>query len=317
MMSVKTAVFGEALFDLIEQGNDLLKAYIGGSPFNVARSFVKQGINTTYVSPISNDTYGNRIVEYAKDQGIILPNDNRSFLPTSIALVFTDENGQPDYSLYRKNVADLDVTAEKLIAMMPTDLSLFHTGSLALVPTMLPVLIECFDVLKAKQVLISLDINMRKGVESDNSAYVSAVKELTSYANIVKVSDEDLLLLGITDSPLEGAKQILDSLQSDKGIVLLTEGENGATIVTSKVCLHKPVYQPKQFVDAVGAGDTFFSAFLSKLLSNEKITSASNPDTLELALNYGLMAATLNVEKNGCQPPSRDEVLTALEERKA
>jgi fructokinase len=313
-MSINTAVFGEALFDLIEQGNDLLKAHIGGSPFNVARSFVKQGVNTTYVSPISKDRYGARIFEYAKEQGISLPSDNRSVLPTSLALVFTDESGQPDYSLYRKNVADLDITAGKLIALMPSDLNLFHTGSLALVPAMLPILIECFEALKAKQVLISLDINMRKGVESDNHAYVSAVKALTCYADIVKVSDEDLQLLGVADSPIDGAKQILASLKNTKGIVLLTEGENGATVVSTKQCLHKPVYQPKQFIDAVGAGDTFFSAFLSRLLLEKNPSFDLASHDLESALAFGLMAATINVQRHGCQPPTKQEVTSELAE---
>lgn len=312
-MSVKTAVFGEALFDLIEQDNDLLQAHIGGSPFNVARSFVKQGLDTTYVSPLSTDRYGKRIYTYACEEGIKIPSSNRSAMPTSLALVFTDENGQPDYSLYRNNVADLDITAEKLMSIIPEGTRLFHTGSLALVPSMLSTLVNCFKQLKAKDVLISLDINMRKGVELDNEAYIAAVKELTSYADIVKVSDEDLHLLGINLPALEGAKQVLASLHN--GLVVLTEGEKGATLISDKICLHKPVYQATTFVDAVGAGDTFFSAFLSTLLNEGALDMPPSDAALQDALEFGLMAATLNVEKNGCQPPSKQEVIEALRHR--
>lgn len=312
-MSVKTAVFGEALFDLIEQGDNLLKAHIGGSPFNVARSFVKQGVDTTYISPISTDRYGQSIFTYAIQEGINVPANNRSSLPTSVAIVFTDDRGQPDYSLYRKHVADLDINAEKLMAMIPENISFFHTGSLALVPEMLPVLVECFKQLKAKRVRISLDINMRKGVEPDNNAYIRAVKALTKYADIVKVSDEDLQLLGIDSNPLEGAKQILSIL--DDGLVVLTEGDKGATLISKDMCLHKPVFKPSKFVDAVGAGDTFFSAFLATLLSDGVFDKKQSKAELEKALDFGLMAATLNVEKNGCQPPSKRQVLEALRQR--
>ena len=45
------AVFGEALFDLIEAPAGDIIACIGGSPFNVARSFVRQGVPCTYVAP--------------------------------------------------------------------------------------------------------------------------------------------------------------------------------------------------------------------------------------------------------------------------
>ncbi|MEP1444479.1 MAG: PfkB family carbohydrate kinase [Paraglaciecola sp.] len=313
-MQLKAAVFGEALFDLIEQPDHTLTAHIGGSPFNVARSFVKQRISTVYVSPISTDRYGDRIYDYAKSEGMILPDQNRSKKLTSLAVVSLDASGQPDYSLYRSNVADLDVSAAKLIATLPNDIQLFHSGSLTLVPSMLTVLGPCFEYLKSKNVLISVDVNMRKGVELDNDKYIAAVKELLKFADIVKVSDEDLNLLGIDLPPIEGARQILSML--DNGLVVLTEGAEGATLLGNDFTVSQPVFQPAKFEDAVGAGDTFFSAFLSKLLSTTNEDSfehiVSNKAKLEAALIYGLMAATLNVEQCGCQPPTKQEVETAL-----
>ncbi len=315
-MTTKTAVFGEALFDLIEQSDDQLSAHIGGSPFNVARSFAKQGLDTHYLSPLATDRYGERLFEYAVSEGIQLPADNRSFLPTSLALVYTDADGQPDYRLYRQSIADLDIDAQQLIDLIPEDLALFHTGSLALVPSMVDVLVPCFIELKKRNVLISLDINMRKGVERDNEKYIAAVLSLVPFADIVKVSDEDLLLLGIDTAPLEGAQQILTQLNN--GIVLLTEGANGATLLTSTQSIARPVYTPTVFTDAVGAGDTFFSAFLAQLLRGQQEASDDNSwseEALIKALHFGLMAATLNVEQQGCQPPSQEDVIAALKTR--
>ncbi|MGB3726345.1 MAG: PfkB family carbohydrate kinase [Glaciecola sp.] len=312
-MTIKTAVFGEALFDLIEQHDKSLQAFIGGSPFNVARSFAKQGIAVDYLSPISIDEYGKRIFDYALSENISVPANNRSSLPTSLALVYKDENGQPDYRLYRKHIADLDITAKQLMALVNDELDLFHTGSLTLVPDMLSTLKPCFEQLKAKGIIISVDINMRKGVEADNDAYVNAVLALLPYADIVKVSDEDLSLLGITAAPLEGAKQILAKLTN--GMVLLTQGEHGATLLSNNVEIQRPVFTPTEFVDAVGAGDTFFSAFLANLLSHSANKGAFTHSELEQALVFGLMAATLNVEKNGCQPPTAQDVIEALAQR--
>lgn len=309
-MGYKAAIFGEALFDLIEHKLDHLQAHIGGSPFNVARSFARQAIDTHYLSPISTDRYGDRLHAYALAEGMHLPKNNRSFLPTSLALVYTDENGQPDYRLYRKHIADLDIDSSTLLSMLPNDLALFHTGSLALVPSMLEVLTECFKALKEKGVFISIDINMRKGVEQDEVAYIHAVKSLLTYADIIKVSDEDLELLGIELPPEEGAKQILSQL--DDGVVLLTQGEHGATLLTDAISLNKPVFKPKQFVDAVGAGDTFFSAFLSEVMRAGALNRPWQQGGLDKALTFGLMAATLNVERNGCQPPTQEEVKAAL-----
>ena len=311
-MTQTAAVFGEALFDLIEQADNTLTAHIGGSPFNVARSFCKQGIETAYLSPMSTDIYGERLHSYALEEGIKLVENNRSNKPTSLALVTTDQQGQPDYRLYRHHIADLDVNASTLLSSIPSSIKLFHTGSLALVPRMLDVLIPCFTELKKRQVVISIDINMRKGVEENNQKYIDAVLQLLPYADIVKVSDEDLGLLNINLPALDGAKHILSMLQN--GLVLLTEGGDGATALSKSIQISKPVFKPKAFADAVGAGDTFFSAFLAGLLRNNTIDASNRSEKdIDNALTFALMAATLNVEKHGCQPPTQAEVLEALE----
>ena len=312
-MALNAAVFGEALFDLIEQDDNKLTAHIGGSPFNVARSFARQDINIHYLSPISTDRYGAKLHKYALEEGIVLPKQNRSENPTSLALVYLDEKGQPDYKLYRKQIADLHIDANALLGLLPEDLDLFHTGSLALVPSMLEVLVPVFKELKRRRVTISIDINMRKGVEIDNDRYINAVKTLLPYADIIKVSDEDLRLLNIHLAPLEGAKYILSELSD--GMVLLTEGADGATLLTNSLSISKPVFKPTVFADAVGAGDTFFSAFLAQLMREGLQKHLWQNVALEKALLFGLMAATLNVEKQGCQPPTETEVLEALSTR--
>jgi fructokinase len=313
MNKPKAAVFGEALFDLIEQTESQLRAHIGGSPFNVAQSFARQNIDICYLSPISKDVYGTRLQKFAIEEGITLPEHNRSDLPTSLALVYKDEHGQPDYCLYRRHIADLDIDAATLQSIIPEGIELFHTGSLALVPSMVDVLEPCFKTLKEQDVCISIDINMRKGVEFDNERYVNAVKSLANYADIIKVSDEDLLALGSTLAPLDGARDLL--AQTKASMVLLTLGEHGATLITEKFEVTKPVYTPNPFVDAVGAGDTFFSAFLALLLRLGQTKQPWLNDDLEYALQFALMAATLNVEKNGCNPPTQTEVELSLKSR--
>lgn len=309
----KAAVFGEALFDLIEQTEGILHSHIGGSPFNVAQSFARQNIDISYLSPISKDIYGTRLKQFASKESITLPENNRSDLPTSLALVYKDEQGQPDYCLYRKHIADLDIDAATLQSVIPEDIELFHTGSLALVPSMVDVLEPCFTVLKQRDVCISIDINMRKGVEADNESYVKAVTSLANYADIIKVSDEDLLALGSTVAPLDGAKKLL--AQTNASMVLLTLGEHGATLITNKFEVTKPVFSPTPFVDAVGAGDTFFSAFLAQLLRQGQIKQPWSDEALEYTLQFALMAATLNVEKNGCNPPTQIDVEHAMKAR--
>ena len=200
-MSINVAVFGEALFDMIQQENGDYRPYIGGSPYNVARSFARQGLSCSYLSPISTDFLGDKIFQSVNDDGITIPEHNRSPRTTSLALVYKDEEGKPDYRLYRKQVADLDISVEKLFSIMPNDIQLFHTGSLVLVPEMLDVLIPVITKLKTLGGKISIDVNVRKGVMVNHEQYVASIWRFVEFADIVKVSDEDLLLKGLTGEP--------------------------------------------------------------------------------------------------------------------
>ena len=85
-----------------------------------------------------------------------------------------------------------------------------------------------------------------------------------------------------------------------------------AEVITADYTYPLPVYVPEKFIDAVGAGDTFFSAFLSEYIRLNGFTTASSQATAIAALQFGLMAATINVQRKGCQPPAEDEVRQAL-----
>ncbi|MCY7296725.1 PfkB family carbohydrate kinase [Alteromonas sp. a30] len=312
-MKQKVAVLGEALFDLIEQDNGSFMPFIGGSPYNVARGFVRQGLESHYLSPISSDRFGKQIYQSIQEEGIFVPENNRSEKPTSLALVYRNQQGNPDYRLYRQSVADLDISAQKLLATLPQNLSLFHTGSLALVPHMLPVLLPVIQTLQQQRTPISLDVNVRLGVEPNHQAYTDAIMQCVALADIVKVSDEDLLLMGLKGDPLTLAKSMLTMMTN--GIVVLTLGEKGAFLLTENICIEQHSYPPECFGDAVGAGDTFFSAMLSQLLRTQAFEIATASEEIFAdALKFASLAATMNVEKTGCHPPSFEQVNERLAE---
>jgi fructokinase len=310
MKPTSVAVFGEALFDMIQQDNGDYRPFIGGSPYNVARSFVRQGLFCNYLSPISTDSLGEKIYQSALDDGIQLPVDYRSSKNTSLALVYKDDAGKPSYRLYRKGVADLDVTPERLLAVLPDDLTLFHTGSLALVPGMLDILIPVIKVLKTRGVKISIDVNVRKGVEDNHQQYIAAIWRFVEFADIVKVSDEDLELKGLYGEPEFHARAMLERMQD--GMIVLTLGEGGSQFFTDKAHLKQEVISPAVMGDTVGAGDTYFSALVAYLLKKEALHPGASDEVLKDALKFGAMAASLNVAQVGCHPPTFADVTAAL-----
>lgn len=313
MIKNRIAVFGEAVIDMIENNDCLFEAHVGGSPFNACRAFSRMGCDTHYLSPISTDEMGKKILRCALKDNISVPSFGASNKPTSLAIVSTDEHGSPDYVLYRDFVADLDIESDKLISIIPDYTDLFHTGSLALVPRMKDSLISVFEHLRNKGSRISIDINIRKSTFTDGDKYYDAVRELTGYADYVKVSDEDLNFISPDKNHLDACKELLDGKYTS--MVAYTEGAKGATLITETAIVSCAAIIPDKMGDTVGAGDTFFASLLSHLILNNEMNSESSTfseQTLQLALHFALTAASINVSRSGCHPPHFDEVAEKL-----
>ena len=73
---------------------------------------------------------------------------------------------------------------------------------------------------------------------------------------------------------------------------------------------------PLLALDTIGAGETFFAAFLARLRQGEwchlsAIQNAVNTigeETLSEALAYANTAAAINISRPGCSPPTKKEI---------
>jgi len=305
------AVLGEALIDLIAGGDGTYRAQLGGSPFNVAIGLARQGVEVSYLSPLSDDAFGDRLYDHLRHEGVNLPPGRRSTRPTSLALVAVDAAGAATYRLYREGVADLDITMAEVTSRLPGDLAIFHTGSLAITPDRVASIISLFDVLKQRDVVISVDINIRLGATRDTGAYLAGVMEVISRADIVKASDEDLAALQLHTDPCEAAEVAFRQMRS-KGLFILTEGHRGALLLGERGPIRRPAYRVSHVADTIGAGDSFQAALLAALrrrgLNRRSPGLGIDRAGLEESLDFACAAAALNVSRVGCSPPTADEV---------
>lgn len=303
------AVLGEALIDLIEGDDGAYRPHLGGSPYNVAIGLARQGVDVSYLSPFSDDTFGSQLQNTLKSEGVTVPIARRSLWPTSLALVKIDDEGLPSYRLYREGIADKDTSFEEIEANLATNLQIFHTGSLAITPSQLPKIRRLFRLMHELGVVVSLDINIRLGASLDTDAYLDGVRSLLGEADIVKASDEDLAALRIHEDPRKSAEIAFSEMKS--GMFLLTEGRGGAVLHTPQHTIEKSAYPIAQVKDTVGAGDTFHAAFLASLCSSGVINGPLADVGLEVlsdALDFACAAAAINVSRVGCSPPTRNEV---------
>ena len=153
------AVLGEALIDFIVGEDGAYRPHLGGSPFNVAIGLARQGVPVSYLSPFSDDTFGDQLHDALADEGVDLPLQRRSLWPTSLALVTIDEQGLPTYRLYREGIADKDTSFEEIAGNLPDGLEIFHTGSLAITPSQLPKIRKLFEYLHDRGVFWRQDAN--------------------------------------------------------------------------------------------------------------------------------------------------------------
>ena len=153
-----------------------------------------------------------------------------------------------------------------------------------------------------------MDPNVRPGFISDEPAYRARMDRMLALADIVKLSDEDLLwLMG----PGDVAAQARKLLEKGPKLVCITEGSKGARAITAAHEVFVAATKVKP-VDTVGAGDTFNAGVLASLHERGALQKAAvaglGEDALRGALSLATRAAAVTVSREGANPPTRAEL---------
>jgi fructokinase len=315
---IRVATAGEALIDMICGEDGRFDPCIGGAVYNLTRALARQSVDTLYLNPLSRDRFGRQLADGLSQDGVVLAVPEPVIEVTSIAVVSVNGQGHPDYAFYRQGVADRATSAVALAqacAQVET-LSVVCTGALALSPddasTYLPWLASQQQAGK----LIVIDANLRPSVMPDLKLYKSHVLTTLQYADVIKVSDEDLQNLGIAGATaLEQAQSLLHS--SCASFLALTRGSEGASLLTRNgAVFHAKETATLTIVDTVGAGDCFLAGMVVALL-DAGLTHDWGRDAVEAKqaqslLQNAIASASICVQRRGCVPPLREEVLAHI-----
>lgn len=307
-------IIGESLIDMIPLDNGTLQPLVGGSPFNVARAVGRLQSPSVYLAPLSKDRFGDLLYETLVHDNVQISSSTRSSKPTSLAVVSKNKAGQPAYSLYREGVADRDFSVETILAKMPHDLTVIHTGSLAIVPADIEKIRQILLNARERGITVSVDINTRPGVVDNTQNYINAVKSIIPLCDIIKASDEDLEFLGLKGSPEQLCEQLMSAMNG--GVSAVTLGSEGAIAFNGSDFVRHPGFKLDQVTDTVGAGDCFQAGILTSLYESGCLNSTALqalPETrIAEALHQGCACAALNVMRQGCNPPTKEELITFL-----
>lgn len=146
---------------------------------------------------------------------------------------------------------------------------------------------------------LSLLASMRKprliGLDSMNywiDTKRPALLKVLNKVDIFVANDQEARSLSGEDNLIKAAKSL--SCIGPK-MVLVKKGEHGVFFYSDKFMLALPAYPAEDVIDPTGAGDTFAGAFMG-YLSRTKVLSRQN---IKLALEYGTVAASFNIEDFG------------------
>ncbi len=301
---IQVALAGEALIDLIADAQGTLTPCLGGAVYNLARALSRQGIGVAYLNPLSSDRFGRRLANELLQDGVTLARNEPIQQVTSLAVVNLDDTGHPDYAFYREGVADREISAKGLQEACTSlrDLEMVCTGALALDARDQQHYVPWLTSQKAAGHWVVVDANLRPSVMPDIESYREAIHRTLALADIIKVSDEDLVHLGLNgETPLASAQQLLE--QTSAKLLALTLGEQGAWLLSANG-VHRFGRESAELciVDTVGAGDSFLAGLLTALFKNN--FDLGSPTSLDSLLSHAIASASLCVQQKGCVPPT-------------
>jgi fructokinase len=272
--------FGEVLWDILPTGT-----VPGGAPMNVAYHLHKQNKNPALITRIGKDEKGTELLAIFSNHGVCTD---------YFQVDEQHETGKVYAHLNEKNEATYEIVqpvAWDFISLEPAHLALveqasfFVFGSLACRnETSRHTLFQLLEKAKTKV----LDINLRAPHYNR-----PLLEELLSRADILKLNDQELELLGSwygTNGDFEsGISAIGDRFQIP--LIVVTCGADGAVLYDGQH-FHQQKGIEVAVADTVGSGDAFLAGLLSQMMNG-----ASYPAALEYANKLGAFIAT---KKGAC-----------------
>jgi fructokinase len=256
-------VTGDAVVDLIPNGETNYLKCPGGAPANVAVAISRLGGDSAFFGRVGQDPLGRFMKQVLKDEGVdtqhmLLDEEHR----TSTVIVDLDDHGERSFTFMVKPSADQFLQPQDVPAFKQGEW--LHVCSIALAnePSRSTTL-AAMKAIKAAGGYVSFDPNLREEVWLNPADLKSVVLQAVALADVVKFSDDELLFL--TDkADLQTALSWLNE-QYDLPLIVITQGKKGALVIHNneqQLITGKPVNP----VDTTGAGDAFVGGLLAGLV---------------------------------------------------
>ena len=306
-------VLGEAIVDLVGEGDRRYRAHPGGSPLNVAVGLGRLGQPVSLAARLSRDAFGAMFREHLAAAGVDPRHLVTATEPSTLAVATVDHAGVAAYDFWTEGTADWQWSAAELAGVVDDETVALHTGSVALElePGASRVLELLRRVRHVGRATVSYDPNVRMARRGSAVEGRRAVERVIGLADLVKVSSEDLEWLYPGQDPVVAARQWAGA---GPEVVVLTLGGSGAVALPAGGTEVRRPAPPVDVVDTVGAGDAFSAGLLAALADRGALgRGPGRLSSVDLAavLDRACLVAALTCARAGADPPTLAEVHAA------
>lgn len=297
---------GELLIDftpsgLSPTGNELFEKNPGGAPANVLAALSKLGKKTSFIGKVGKDQFGKFLENTLNTcnintSGLVFSNE----INTTLAFVHLDDKNDRTFSFYRNPGADMTLSKDEIKYQLIKDAKIFHYGSVSMThePSKSATM-SAVKFAKENGVIVSYDPNLRVPLWGNLDEAREVILEGLKYADLLKISEEELLFLTGESDLKAGSKNIRDKFGID--LIFITLGKKGCFYRLKDSTGCSPAYAVKT-VDTTGAGDAFLGGILYNIIENEIVLSQLTVSDIEVFVDFANALGSIVTTKRGAIP---------------
>lgn len=289
-MSAQVWCLGDAVVDLLPEGNGRLMQCAGGAPANVAVGVARLGGKSGFIGRVGEDPFGKFMHATLSEEQV--NTEHMTFDPaqrTSTVVVALDDEGERSFTFMVRPSADLFLQADDLPTFQQGEW--LHSCSIALSaePSRTTALLAMQHMREAGG-FVSFDPNIRADLWQDPQVLHRCLAFAFDLADVVKLSEEELAFITASTDLRTGMKILVKRFAIK--LLLVTQGKAGVLALFQGDIFHYPC-MPVISVDTTGAGDAFVAGLLWRLA--QAGLPQSEPELalyLESAQRCGALATT-------------------------
>lgn len=310
----RLVAIGELLIDFTPMkgtGNPKFEQNPGGAPANVLAAFTKLGGSAAMIGMVGEDLFGRYLRGVLQETGI----DDRGLkttaeAETTLAFVSIAPDGDRDFVFYRRPGADTRLRWEDVDVSLIERCRILAFGSLSQTtePSRTATL-RAVELARKLGKTTAYDPNWRPSLWHDRENGIAVMRTSLPYADILKVSDEEAILLTGERDWTRAAKRLAES---GPRAIFITLGADGCYYRLAGVEGLAPGYSVN-CVDTTGSGDAFFGAALAEIDALGGLDAVTSKDAARIA-RFSNAAGALCATRRGAIPamPERTEVEALL-----